>query len=205
MDVERERILEFACRFFVCYGIKSVSMDYLAEKLRVSKRTLYERFSDKQTLVVSAIGRECCNAEHILQRVSARCSTPLERLMVTSIKAHETFAAHCNAFREELVRYPSSVERIDSLSDTVCESLRRDFQTGMADGSLQTDQNYELLSRVCLTHITDNRLDRNDFARVLRTLLRGCCTEQGLFEMERLKSRWSEQQFYFKDFKFGKR
>ena len=47
----QERILEGAATLFKAYGIKSVTMDQLANHLGMSKRTLYEVFSDKDALL----------------------------------------------------------------------------------------------------------------------------------------------------------
>ena len=45
---QKERIIEQAMHMFVSQGIKSVRMDDIAQQLRVSKRTLYELFGDKE-------------------------------------------------------------------------------------------------------------------------------------------------------------
>lgn len=50
MDVE-EKILERAHELFVKQGIRSVTMDELAQSLGISKRTIYEHYVDKKTLV----------------------------------------------------------------------------------------------------------------------------------------------------------
>ena len=50
MNVE-EKILDRAHELFVKQGIRSVTMDELAQSLGISKRTIYEHFVDKKTLV----------------------------------------------------------------------------------------------------------------------------------------------------------
>lgn len=47
----RERIIETAVEAFSAHGIKSITMDDIATSLGISKRTLYEVFSDKETLL----------------------------------------------------------------------------------------------------------------------------------------------------------
>ena len=37
------------------YGIRSMTMDALAEEMGISKRTIYERFKDKDTLLLEVI------------------------------------------------------------------------------------------------------------------------------------------------------
>ena len=51
----RERIITEAFTLFIKYGIHSVTMDQVACQLGISKRTLYENFSDKNALLVEGI------------------------------------------------------------------------------------------------------------------------------------------------------
>lgn len=51
----RERILVESGQLFLKYGIKSMTMDSLAEEMGMSKRTIYERFRDKDTLLLEVI------------------------------------------------------------------------------------------------------------------------------------------------------
>jgi len=50
MDL-KERIITHSGKMFVTYGIRSVTMDSISEELGISKRTLYETFVDKNTLL----------------------------------------------------------------------------------------------------------------------------------------------------------
>ncbi|MEX0987381.1 MAG: helix-turn-helix domain-containing protein, partial [Bacteroidales bacterium] len=43
----KERIITEAGTLFARYGIRSVTMDTLAEEMGISKRTIYENFRDK--------------------------------------------------------------------------------------------------------------------------------------------------------------
>ena len=51
----KTRILEAASDAFSQKGIKSVRMDDIAQSLNISKRTLYELFPDKHTLISEAV------------------------------------------------------------------------------------------------------------------------------------------------------
>src|SRR3989339_1039598 len=54
MDL-RERIIENAMDMFLHRGCKSVTMDDVATENGISKRTLYEMFSDKSTFLEECI------------------------------------------------------------------------------------------------------------------------------------------------------
>jgi AcrR family transcriptional regulator len=51
----RDRIIEGAANLFRSYGIKSVTMDSIAGHLGISKRTIYEVFSDKDELLIGVL------------------------------------------------------------------------------------------------------------------------------------------------------
>lgn len=54
MDV-KERIKEKAFEMFLRFGIRSVSMDEIAGQLGMSKKTLYQHFSEKDELVEAVV------------------------------------------------------------------------------------------------------------------------------------------------------
>ncbi|MDQ2863220.1 MAG: TetR/AcrR family transcriptional regulator [Bacteroidota bacterium] len=64
----KERIKEKADELFRRYGIKSVTMDEIANQLGVSKKTIYHSFSDKNELVDEVIAdilqynKDCCKS-----------------------------------------------------------------------------------------------------------------------------------------------
>ena len=49
------RIITESGRLFALYGIRSMTMDALAEDMGISKRTIYESFKDKDTLLLHVI------------------------------------------------------------------------------------------------------------------------------------------------------
>jgi AcrR family transcriptional regulator len=65
----KERIKQKADELFRKYGIKSVTMDEIAVRLGVSKKTIYQSFTNKDELVDEVIGelliynQTCCNRD----------------------------------------------------------------------------------------------------------------------------------------------
>ena len=51
----KERIIIESLKLFMRYGIRSITMDTIADKLGVSKRTIYELFKDKDSLLVHCL------------------------------------------------------------------------------------------------------------------------------------------------------
>ncbi len=65
----KERIQLRATEMFLQYGVRSVTMDEIAEQSGVSKKTVYQFFSDKDELVAAVLGavishnQECCMSD----------------------------------------------------------------------------------------------------------------------------------------------
>ena len=65
----KDRIKQKADELFRSYGIKSVTMDEIATRLGVSKKTIYHSFADKDELVDEVVGdlltynQACCNTD----------------------------------------------------------------------------------------------------------------------------------------------
>lgn len=79
-SVKRSRILEAASDMFMRMGYKAVGMDALCEAVPVSKRTLYNHFSDKKALF-SAVMQQCCQPLFDSLKASlAGCGGPRECL-----------------------------------------------------------------------------------------------------------------------------
>jgi len=55
MDGCEDRIVTGAADLFRIYGIKAVTMDTIAQHLGISKRTIYERFRDKDELLLAVM------------------------------------------------------------------------------------------------------------------------------------------------------
>lgn len=196
--MEKAHILESTYRLFTRYGIKRVSMDSLAGKFRISKRTLYEFFDDKKSLVTQSVGHMRRRLHTNLKQIEDGCQTPLEAALITAIKTYNLLNPQCEAFRDELPCYMDAVGELERLRTDFQMAFLQRFREGVAQGSLLPNQNYELLASVCWEHISGGNLISGDFNNVLYTLLRGCATPVGLIEMERLNAQWQERQFYSK-------
>ena len=64
----RERIITAATEAFTSKGIKSITMDDIAAALGISKRTLYEVFSDKESLLKECILKAQADRDKYLQK-----------------------------------------------------------------------------------------------------------------------------------------
>jgi AcrR family transcriptional regulator len=122
----KERILIKAEEMFMQYGIRSVSMDDIANNLGMSKKTLYQYYADKDELVnavvdshISMIQTDCMSCrqdakdaiheifitmERIMEQFSNMNPMVLYDLEKFHFRAYQRFRDHKDKFLAQIIR-----------------------------------------------------------------------------------------------------
>ncbi|MGC9196675.1 MAG: TetR/AcrR family transcriptional regulator [Syntrophobacteraceae bacterium] len=90
-DLNRKRIVAAARRIFFAGGFRSVTMDQLARELGMSKKTVYEHFPGKTSLVQEAIFDKLQDVDRELGQIACGGSTDFAailQLMFGCIQRH---------------------------------------------------------------------------------------------------------------------
>ena len=74
----RQRVLAVAARAFAVHGIRNVRMDDIAGSLSISKRTLYELFTDKEQLLLEIMLEHHREMHLYIAEVASRAENALE-------------------------------------------------------------------------------------------------------------------------------
>ena len=83
---KREKVIKRAAEMIAELGVKSLRVDDLASELGISKRTLYEMFSDKEELLYHSI-------KHLFQSEAAEIQTTISFEQAGIPALFETFDA----------------------------------------------------------------------------------------------------------------
>ena len=78
--IEKETILEEVAKMFNSNGIKPVTMDNISMDLKISKRTLYEIFKDKDDLVMQVMQYELKKADEKIKKIIAESDNVLDAI-----------------------------------------------------------------------------------------------------------------------------
>lgn len=79
----KERILIAAEKLFFQYGIRSVTMDEVAHQTGMSKKTIYQWFSDKNTLVREVARYRLETERELVRQVQKMTQHPIEEMIVS--------------------------------------------------------------------------------------------------------------------------
>lgn len=142
-----ERVILKSIELFTHFGIRQVTMDQIAEEVGMSKRTIYELFRDKDTLV-----RECLETmnENYLQEaqeILAHASNVIEALYKFGQHGHRTKSEINQAFFEDIRKiYPHFWEALKKRAKPVEGSFTcKILENGIKEGIFINDLNVEIV------------------------------------------------------------
>ena len=151
----KDRILLSAEKLFMRSGIRSVSMDDVAQELAISKKTLYKWFENKDELVhavmQSHLGRETNECEGLIKGASSA----IDELFKMMAWMRAQFSdVHPGIFFDLQKFYPQSwtlwaEHKHSYILTQIIDNLRR----GIAEGLYRADLDVEVLARLRLAQI----------------------------------------------------
>lgn len=187
----RDRILVEAGLLFGKYGIKSMTMDALAEELGISKRTIYERFKDKDTLLKEVILYYKEQTKKQANELIDQSDNAIEAIFRIIRMTIEQMTRMSPAFLHDIKKYHPRVftELAEPGEFRDLSVTRRLLETGIEQGVFRNDFNIEIVNRtlhVLFDLFGHNSLmveagfDRRDMLEnVLVPYFRGISTDKG--------------------------
>jgi AcrR family transcriptional regulator len=198
----RERIIEGAAELFRVYGIKSVTMDSLANHLAISKRTIYEVFSDKDELLIGVLGWMAEKQKELVKRVLNESENAIVAIFKLLEINRDHFQQMSPAFQADLKRFHHEVlmKKADKYDIPDFRSNLEVIEKGIKEKLFRKDINADLVNR-CMFYmgrtIMDNdiypfeQFPRRDVIRnVLINYLKGISTSEGLDLINKLEPKF---------------
>jgi AcrR family transcriptional regulator len=197
----RERIIEGAADLFKVYGMKTVTMDFLANHLGMSKRTIYEIFSDKDELLVGVLKWMANRQKELVKKILDESENSIVAIFRMLEINKEYLQNMSPAFQADLKKYHHDVlmQKADKCDMPDYRNNQQVIEKGIKEKLFREDINPDLANR-CLYNlgrsIMDEELYPYDlFSRreVIRNIfinyLRGISTPKGLELIGALEQR----------------
>jgi AcrR family transcriptional regulator len=198
----RERIIEGASGLFRTYGIKSVTMDSLANQLGISKRTIYEVFSDKDDLLIAVLTRMARQQKEQLKRVLDESENSIVAIFRMLEINRDYFQDISPAFQADLNKYHHDVliGKADRIDMPDYRNNQQVIENGIKEELFRKEINPDLVNR-CLYNLGRSVMDhdlypfelfsRRDVIRnIFINYLRGISTPKGLDLINRLEKNF---------------
>lgn len=181
------RVLSQAMSLFAAHGVRHVKMDDIAKALAISKRTLYEVYADKATLLFDVVTtRENEREEHMRQFAEAHPDTIDVVIEFYRLNTQELSDVNPQFF-EDVHKYPAITRYLDAKHAARHKATAAFINRAVQEGYFRQDVNYDIFRHIgeaASRAFMDARLYHKYplgelFRTLIMVLMRGICTEKG--------------------------
>lgn len=185
----RNRILKAAMTEFLHKGVKSVKMDDIANTLAISKRTLYEIYSNKEELLLEAVRiHEQEFNDHMLQYSLDKNHNVMDIIIEFYKKKLLAIADVSPLFLVELRKYKQVVEYLERMNAERHNNALLFFCRGVKEGFFRSDLNFDIIlktSSASANYAMETQMYKNySITAIMHNTiflyLRGICTTKGI-------------------------
>lgn len=182
----RMQVIKAATEYFSEKGIKNVRMDDIASSLSISKRTLYELFSDKEELLVEVVRNHRDEEDEYMANVASKADNVLEVIIGFYEMTIDEFKHTSRYFFEDIKKYPKVVEFLEARRRENINSAMAFYQKGVEQGIFREDVNYRIVQEMISGQMDGllKSLPACPLEEIFETLvfmhMRGISTEKGL-------------------------
>ena len=184
----KERILIAAIDLFHKNGIRCVKMDDIANELKISKRTLYEIYSNKEELLFEVVRHDKQRERRRMDEIAKTGLNVINIVIEICRFRIEEFSRINPLFFEEIHKYPELLAYVRNLHEERECDVHSFIQRGIDEGLFFSNVNYDIVRTltVALQHSIMNqylykKYDVKELAHVgILFFIRAYCTLKGV-------------------------
>ncbi len=149
MNPTNTEIIEKVWKLFHQYGIKSITMDDVSHELRISKKTLYEHFSDKSKLVEKVVDRGIENQRTRIAETKKDSENAIHEAFIVFKVYLQMVKERFPSFEYDLKKYyPDIAAKLNKIKrKEIIENTLSNIMRGINEGLYREDLDAEIISR----------------------------------------------------------
>jgi TetR/AcrR family transcriptional regulator, cholesterol catabolism regulator len=157
-------IVEKVSELYQHYGIKSVTMDDVARHLCISKKTLYEYFTDKEDLVKNVVSVNHEKVDGLFSEVVKKNRNAIEELLEVYNLIHNMYRDYNPSMEYDIRKYyPDLSNRIKKdRRKRLLETIYRNLTKGKKEGFYRKELNTKIVAKLHVLRI-ENMLENELF------------------------------------------
>ena len=194
---EYNKLLDFINNEIRNKGLKATTMDSIASSYRISKRTLYEIFSNKDEMIEEAIAHWHSETSKEYSRIFSQSSNIMEAILGCFILNRDIIGKTCPDFFRDFHDFAKKRHEISGKKRThMYEHLMDILKKGVDEGYFRKDLNIPVQSQMITIQMESlRRLEElfpenmtliEVFDSIIFTFLRGNSTPKGIETLDAL-------------------
>ena len=150
-----EQILKGAEELFFRYGLKGITMDDIAKHLGMSKRTIYEHFPTKDSIISALLKIHTEKNSAQIKQFHETAKDAVEEMFMTMEQLKDMFRMMNPRLLFELKKFHPKVwlEFQDFKRNIIMQSVSENIKLGIKQGIYRDDIDVEILSRLRVEQI----------------------------------------------------
>jgi AcrR family transcriptional regulator len=151
----RERILSRAHELFHRYGLRSVSMDDIATEAGMSKKTLYQYFTDKEELVNAVFTRVMEENRGTCTLTHGKAENAIQEVFLLFDSMQDMFNTMNPVVLYDMQKYhPATFKKFQEFKNGfIYGMIRTNLEQGIREGLYRDDIDVDIISRYRLYSI----------------------------------------------------
>lgn len=193
----REKILKISMEEFKSKGIRAVKMDDIAALLGISKRTLYEIYSNKEELLLECVKFQEGQYDAYMASFEQDPSNNVIDIIIEFYNKQIQWLSDVNPlYFSDIQKYSQVVSYFERRDIERKQDKMIFYQRGIREGVFRDDVDYDVLSRILkasIDYIKQTQMYKEyDLTRILNNIImlfiRGVCTYDGIKQFDALMS-----------------
>lgn len=192
----KEKILRAAEELFIQYGIRSVTMDDVARDASMSKKTLYQYFDNKDSLVIEVAKYHIEAETSEFQEITNQAKDAIHDMLLVSQCLRKHVFRMNPSLLFDMQKYHGKAwdEYLKFKHSTIRGHIKKNIDQGIEEGYFRSEIDSEILStlRVEQVQLAFNSkifpTDKFDFAaiqlQILDHFIHGLLTDKGRIKYE---------------------
>jgi hypothetical protein len=202
MTQEQIDIINRVHELYMRYGIKSVTMDDVARELGMSKKTLYQYFTDKSELVEAVIQQEIQGAKDMVSSLSEKSLDAIDEMWHIHQFMDQVSRRHSPVAEYDLKKYYPSIfnEIMKVKRHYLYEIWKSNIEKGKTEGYYRAEVNTEIIAKTNILRFessmesscifsSEELLSYDFFQEIFIYHIRGIGTEKGIIRMQEILNR----------------
>lgn len=146
----KNQFLKKATELFIEHGSKTLTMDDVAREFGISKKTLYQKYKNKEALLEDVLAHKLSEIISKMQKLDVEVENAVERMFCRDEHIEKAVQSNNSLLIRQLIRYYPAIfnRHMLAFSEKFSEVLVHNIERGRGQGFYRTDFDAKMYAKI---------------------------------------------------------
>ena len=146
----KNQFLKKATELFIEHGSKTLTMDDVAREFGISKKTLYQKYKNKEALLEDVLAHKLSEIISKMQKLDVEVENAVERMFCRDEHIEKAVQSNNSLLIRQLIRYYPSIfnRHMMQFSDKFADVMVHNIERGRNQGYYRTDFDAKIYAKI---------------------------------------------------------